>query len=100
MQIHYNKYLAKIICFIGPFIFSVYLVHNNKVLKDNSVTHMFDSLPKNMSFNSLFSLLLLKSVKMMVFSIIIDYLKHLLLSLLRIRKILIFVETKLKEKLG
>jgi len=100
MQIHYNKYLAKIICFTGPFIFSVYLVHNNKVLKDNSVTHMFDSLPKNMSFNSLFSLLLLKSMKMMVFSIIIDYLKHLLLSLLRIRKILIFVETKLKEKLG
>ena len=31
LQIHYNKYNGKIICFFGPLAFSIYLIHNSKV---------------------------------------------------------------------
>ena len=100
MQIKYNKYLAKIICFFGPLIFSVYLIHNNDLVVVHVLRHIFDNTPMDSNFNSLINLLLLKSIKIFILSLIIDYLRHLLFTILRIKKILIFVETKLKEILS
>ena len=45
MQINYNKYLAKIVCFIGPLIFSVYLIHNNSLVAGHVLRHIFDNAP-------------------------------------------------------
>ena len=100
MQIHYNKYIAKIICFIGPLTFGIYLIHNHKLIHKNVLDHFFENLSRNLSFKEVLNSLLLESLKMVIFSLIIDYLRYLLFSLLRIKKILIFLETKLKEKLS
>ena len=95
MQIHYYKYIAKVICFIGPLIFGVYLTHNHKVIKENISKRFFVHLDKKLSLNAFFNLLLLKALKMFVCCITIDYLRHLLFTLLRIRKILVVLENKL-----
>ena len=100
LQLHFNKYLAKIICFLGPLIFSVYIIHHNTIILDHYVRNIFNNPPSDTSFNSILSIICLKSLRMLIASLIIDYLRHLLFTLLRIRKILIFIETKMKEKLG
>ena len=100
LQLNFNKYLAKIICFLGPLIFSVYIIHHNTIILDHYVRNIFNNPPSDTSFNSILSIICLKSLIMLIASLIIDYLRHLLFTLLRIRKILMFIETKMKEKLG
>ena len=98
MQIHYNKYIAKIICFLGPLAFSIYLIYTNQIILSNFMTKLCFNQPRNISLNSLLSLLFLKSLKVCLISLIIDYLRHLLFTLLRIKKILLVIETTMKEK--
>ena len=100
LQLNFNKYLAKVICFFGPLIFSVYIIHHNSLILDHFVRNILNNQPSDSSFNSVLSLICLKSLRMLIVSLIIDYLRHLLFTLLRIRKILIFIETKMKEKFG
>ena len=100
MQIHYNKYIAKIICFFGPLAFSIYLIYSNQIFLVNVISKLFINQPRDISLNSLLSLLLIKSLKACIISLIIDYFRHLLFTLLRIKNILFFIETKMKEKLS
>ena len=98
LQIHYNKYIAKIICFFGPLAFSVYLIHSNRLSLENYMPRFFINQPRNISLESLLSFMFLKSFKIFAFCLFIDYLRHLLFSFLRIKNILLFIETKMKEK--
>ena len=100
MQIDYNKYIAKIISFFGPLVFGVYLIHSHPLMFKNVLGHAFDNQPRNLNLNSIISLLLTKSFTTLFFCLFIDYLRHLLFPLLRIKKILFFIETKVKEKLS
>ena len=98
LQIHFNKYLAKIICFFGPLVFGVYLIHMHNLVKRNIVIPMFNHYPADLSLNSIMKLILIKSFKMFIICIIIDYLRYLLFAFLRIKNLLIFIELKIKEK--
>ena len=98
MQIHYNKYIAKIICFFGPLAFSIFLIYSNRILLVNVIWKICDNQPRDLSLKSLLNLLLMKTLKVCITSLIIDYFRHLLFTLLRIKKILFFIETKMKEK--
>ena len=97
MQIKFNKYIGKIICFVGPLVFGVYLFHTNQFTALKFMKINYDNISKNMSLNSIFSFILLKSLKVFVISIIIDYFRNLLFTLFRVRIILIFFEKKLRE---
>ena len=98
MQIHYNKYIAKIICFIGPLVFGIYLIHNHNFIHINVINHVFDNQPKDLNLNGVLTLVFGKTLKICIICLIIDYLRNLLFTLLRIKKISIFLETKLMEK--
>ena len=100
LQIKYNKYIAKIICFFGPLVFSVYLIHNTGFIIDKFIINTFVYLPKDIGFNSLLNTLLFKSLKMLIFCLTIDYLRQLLFTFLKIKKTLLYLESKLKEKLN
>ena len=100
LQIHYNQYIAKIICFFGPLAFSIYLIYSNPILLGNVIKKLFINQPRNSSLKSLLSLLLIKSFKRTAFCLVIDYLRHLLFSLLKIKNLLFFIEIKIKEKLS
>jgi len=97
LQINYNKYIKKIICFSGPLVFGIYLIHNNHLVKRNIIKYSFDNEPENISLYSAIALILLKSLKIFVFCIIIDYFRNLLFIFLRIRKICIILESILKK---
>ena len=100
MQINYNKYIAKIICFLGPLVFGIYLIHAHPLINDNVLKHIFDNEPKDLKLNLIIRFVLLKSVKIFFFGIFVDYFRNLLFNLLRLKKIFMFVEMKIYEIFG
>ena len=97
LQINYNKYISKIICFLGPLAFGIYLIHNNFLVKQNILKHSFENEPKDISLNKVIILILFKALKIFIFCIIIDYFRHLLFILFKIRKICIMIEKLLRK---
>ena len=100
MQIHYNKYIAKFICFFGPLAFAIYLIYSNNILIDNVIRKFFINQPRNIDIKSLLSKLTKESLRICITCLIIDYFRNLLFSFLRIKKILLIIETAMKEKLS
>jgi hypothetical protein len=99
-QIHYNKYIAKIICFFGPLVFGVYLIHIHPLSINNFLNHIFDKDPRNLCLISTMNLILMKSLKTFIICLIIDYFRHILFSILRFKRIFIFLETKMFKTLS
>ena len=98
LNIPYNKYIGKVICFFGPLAFGIYLIHDNNIIRENFVRKLFIYESRNISFNSVLKIILMKALKVSLICLFIDYLRNLLFTILRIKKILIFIETKIKEK--
>jgi surface polysaccharide O-acyltransferase-like enzyme len=91
-QLNYNKYLTKIITFLGPLTFGIYLIHQHPIIKDNIVRRLFIKDSYNLSLYNVIKLVLIRGIKIIVFCFIIDYLRHILFTFLRFRKICIFLE--------
>ena len=92
LQINYNKYLSKIISFIGPLSFGVYLSHYNKYAIDYIMINVFNNSPYNLTLIPVFKLFLSKASKIFFICILLDYIRHLLFNILRIRKLCILLE--------
>jgi len=92
LQLKYNKYLSNLIIFFGPLTFGVYLIH----LNHNVVNNYFSTILKGESYslkeNEVILMFIFKTIKIFVGCIIIEYLRHLLFNILKIRKICIFFE--------
>ena len=73
MQIHYNKYLAKVICFLGPLAFGIYLIHIHPIILNNVLHNIFDRDPVDLSLKSTMILVLLKPLKVTCLCILIDF---------------------------
>ena len=97
LQIKYKEKITKIICFLGPLVFGIYLIHNHPLVIENILRHIFDKAQKNLKIQSIIIVLLLKSIKIFVFCIIIDYLRFLLFNYLKIKKISLFFEKKIYQ---
>ena len=96
LQIQYNKYIAKIITFIGPLTFSIYIIHMNKIFRENIInSSLFQKDRNNLELHSIIILILMKSIKIFVFCCIIDYIRNLIFKIFQIRKICIFIENLL-----
>ena len=92
LQLKYNYYLSKLITFIGPLTFAVYLIHTNPIVYDKYITKILYGEPYDLTFNEVMKMLILKCIRIFIVCIIIDYLRHLLFTLLKIRKICILAE--------
>ena len=92
LQIKYNKYLAKIICFIGPLAFAIYLIHVHPIVYNYEIYNIFNKLPYDLTLISIIESVVYKSLLIFVICIAIEYLRHLVFTFLRIRKICILLE--------
>lgn len=92
LQIEYNYYINQILSFLGPLIFGIYLIHNNDLVKQNILRYSFDNNKENLNLSEVISLIFLKSFKIFVLCIIIDYFRHLLFIFLRLKRICIYLE--------
>jgi len=91
-QIKYNRHLAKIITFIGPLTFGVYIIHEYPLIRELFIRNLFAKDSSNLPLYSIINLILLRVLKVFTISAFIDYLRHILFTLLRVRKICIFIE--------
>ena len=97
-SIKYNKYIAKIITFIGPLVFGVYLIHVNPIIYTLFKKHFHTNYSSNLPLNTVLKIIVLKSLQTFIICIIIDYFRNLLFRICQIRKISILIE-KLISKL-
>ena len=100
LQIKFNKYLSKIISFFGKFAFGIYLLHNNSLIEKYLMPKLFMNDPNNLNLNSTIILVLVKALKIFMICILIDFLRHLIFTILRIRKICILLEKIVIKILG
>ena len=92
LQLKYNKYLTKIITFCGPLTFGVYLIHFNSNVLHNCLGKILNQESYNLTANEVIKMLILKSLKLFIVCMAIEYLRHSLFSILKIRNICIYIE--------
>ena len=92
LQINYPKILTKIICFLGPLSFGIYLIHVHPLIYPNVLSHIFDKVQNSINFYATIIMILIKVLRIFVFCLIIDYFRNLFFSFLKIKKFCIFFE--------
>ena len=92
LQIKYNKYLSKIICFFGPLSFGVYIIHVHKIIFNYYFPKIFNKEPYDLDLYSIIKLVIFKGLLIFISCIVIEYLRHIIFTFLRIRKICILLE--------
>ena len=91
-NVSYNEILAKIITFIGPLTFGVYLIHDNLKNRAKIMRDILNEYPSNLPFYKVIEALFTVSLKIFVKCIIIDYLRNILFRICQIRRICILIE--------
>jgi len=92
LELKYNEFLSKFITFIGPLTFGVYLIHINSNVEKNYLSKLLDREPYYLTANGVIKMLIYKAIKYFIQCIIIEYLRHLIFTILKIRKICMFIE--------
>ena len=92
LQLEYNKYFSKFVTFFGPLTFGVYLIHINDNVNINYLRTILIRESDNLTFNEVIIMIIFKSIIFFLECIIIEYLRHLLFTMLKIRKIGIYIE--------
>ena len=92
LQLKYNEFISKFITFFGQLTFGVYLIHNNDNVANYYIRKIFNGQPDNLTSKEVIQLLILKSIKIFIECIIIEYLRNLLFNILKIRNICLFIE--------
>ena len=99
-NINYNKYIAKIITFIGPLTFGVYLIHEHDIIRSNIIYHILNDCSSSLPENTAIKIILIKALKIFGICAIIDYLRNILFQICQIRKICILIEKLIFKILG
>ena len=92
LQLKYNDYLSKLITFFGPLIFGVYLIHINANVTNIYLRKILIKESDNLTASEVLEMLIFKCIKFFFECIIIEYFRHLLFTLFKIRKICIYIE--------
>ena len=90
-----NKYLIKIIMFLNPLNFNVSLIHLRIFRSNLKFNNKLFIYIKQMSHDYLFFKIYGISFIIYFICAFVDYLRHLLFKLLKIRQLCIYIETKL-----
>ena len=97
-KIKYNKFISKIITYIGPLTFSVYLIHSHWDVRINIYKGMFEKYSSALSFLEILLIILGKSIKIFCISILIDSFRNLIFKIFRIKNMCMLVEKIIDDK--
>ena len=91
-QLNINKYIFKVITFIGPLTFDVYLIHENPYIKNFGIKNYFIKYPDNLKLINVYLILLKEIFYIFSVSIFIAYIRNIIFRILHIRNICIKCE--------
>lgn len=95
-QINYSKIFIKIITFTGQFTFGVYLIHEHKFVRAYIIRNLFKKDSIKLYEETIIFLVLIRGILIFFICIIIDYLRNLIFSYLKIKKLCILIEKNIK----
>lgn len=87
------------ICFFGPLFFGIYIIHESRIVRTYILKYIFLNEPDNISLNFAMSVVCLKALIIFIICVIIDYFRLLIFDCLRIRKVCIFLDSKVGKLL-
>ena len=91
-NINYNEFFGKIITFIGPLTFGVYLIHENNIIRAKIIKNILKNYSRHLKCYIVIKIILAKALKIFVICAIIDYLRNILFRICQIRRICILIE--------
>jgi surface polysaccharide O-acyltransferase-like enzyme len=93
LNVKFSKTLIKIISFVSPLAFGVYLIHMHPTLFEISMMGKFLFLADDSPIIMLISIIGY-AIVIFIACILVEYIRKLLFDLLRVKKILVFLEEK------
>lgn len=92
-SIKYNKYFERVITFIGPLVFGVYLIHCHPIILNNIFKkHFENNYSSDLPLYAVLKIIISKGLQTYIICIIIDYFRNLLFKIFQIRKLSILLE--------
>ena len=96
MNINYNKYIGRVVCFFGPLTFGIYLIHDNELIRRTFIRNLFSKESNQLKNYVVVKLVFLRSIYIFLICSFIDYVRYIIFQyLLRIKKICILIEKKI-----
>lgn len=97
-RIHFSKFFTKVIAFLSPLAFSVYLIHDNPIVREYLIADRFISIA---GLNPLLMVLAIFGSVLAIFiiCIIIDYFRYLLFKVIKVKQRLNSLENRIRKRL-
>jgi len=84
-KINFNQFFIKIISFLAPSTFAIYIVNENSIIRDNIITNMFKDVA-NSSIKLTFIKVLLFSIIFVISVILIDKIRILIFKIFKVKR--------------
>ena len=91
-NIKFNRILSCMITFIGPLTFDVYLIHENPYIRSIFINTIFKSEKPYFKLKDIYALIAKKCFFIFIISIFIAYIRNIIFTLLKIKKLCSFFE--------
>lgn len=91
-KIKFNKFTSKILSFIGPLTFDIYLIHENTYVRKNYIKNAFAQYSLDLKIQFIFFSIFKKAFLIFNISIFIAYLRSILFRILKIKNICNYLE--------
>ena len=91
-QINFNQYIIKIISFIAPLTFDVYLIHDNPYIRNNYIRNLFNKESIDLNLASLIFLIIQKTFIIFLICIYIAYIRSKIFSIFKIKLLCCYIE--------
>ena len=91
-NIKFNRILSCMITFIGPLTFDVYLIHENPYIRSIYIKTIFKSEKSYFRLRDIYLLIAKKCFFIFIISIFIAYIRNIIFTLLKIKKLCSFFE--------
>lgn len=92
-QLQFNNFFSRVLKFIGPLTFDVYLIHDNPYIRNTYISLFFNKYSSNLNILIVFLLVIKGSFYIFGISIFIGYIRNKIFRFIKIKELCITFET-------
>ena len=92
-QLQFNNFFSRVLKFIGPLTFDVYLIHDNPYIRNTYISLFFNKYSSNLNILTVFLLIIKGSFYIFGISIFIGYIRNKIFRFIKIKELCITFET-------
>ena len=92
-QLKFNKYISRIISFIGPLTFDIYLIHENPYIRKHYVGKYVSRQSNELNFSAVNFFVFKGCIYIFIICITIAYLRSIIFKVMKIKNICILIES-------